>query len=425
LPYFYVQSRTALVAFNNAMTQSQDARRLFYVSTLTGSLDAAKETRVFGLGDYLLRAYEALASKVQHNSMRLARYQGIGGAAAGVLAMVGYFGAYVYLIGEVLAGRLTIGDLTVYGGAFVQSQFQLQYIAAGLGGIVENHLFLKDLFELLDLGRTQPPPTLPPVPLTMRSLNGRAHTSAIVFDSVRFRYPGHETDVLRGVSLAIPRGQVAALVGENGAGKTTLIKLLCGLYHPAEGRITLDGADIQSLDPSVLHAELGVLFQDFVHYHLSARENVGFGDVAHVEDLGRIREAARRAGVDSVLDRLPRGYDTQLGKVFEAGHELSGGEWQRLALARAYMRDAPILVLDEPTASLDPRAEQRIFEEVRRLLSGRTATLISHRFSTVRLADHIFVLDNGLIAEHGTHDELVAMGGRYAELYELQAASYR
>ncbi len=216
-----------------------------------------------------------------------------------------------------------------------------------------------------------------------------------------------------------------AIVGENGAGKSTLIKLLCRLYDPEEGRILLDGVDVRSLDPALVRERVGVLFQDFVRYHLTARENVGFGDVREVGNLGRIRQVSARAGADDAIQALPNGYETLLGKVFDEGHDLSGGEWQRVALARAYMRDAPILVLDEPTASLDPKAEQRVFEEVRGFLVGRTAIIISHRFSTVRLADYIYVLHEGQVVEEGSHEALVAQRGRYAELYELQAAAYR
>ena len=425
LPYFYVQSRTAQMAFDAAMTQSPDARRMLYLSMLTGTLEAAKETRVFNLSKYLLDTYARLAERVQRESVRVARFQGIGGASAAVMAMLGYFGAYLYLIARVLAGELSIGDLTVYAGAFVQSQFQLQYVAIGLAGMLENHLFLRDLFELLDLDSATTERLQAPVALPTLSTNGHRATTGIVFDSVSFRYPGDGPEVLKNVSLTIPRGKVVALVGENGAGKSTLIKLLCGLYRPLSGCIRLDGRDIQVLEPEELRAQLAIVFQDFVHYHLTARENVGFGDIEALEDTSRIRGAAQRASIDSTIAALPQSYETQLGKAFEGGYELSGGEWQRLALARAYMRDAPILILDEPTASLDPRAERRVFEEVRNLLAGRTAIIISHRFSTVRLADHIYVLNEGVVAEHGSHQELVSRGGQYAELYELQAAAYR
>jgi ATP-binding cassette subfamily B protein len=398
---------------------------MLYLSLLTGTLEAAKETRVFNLTEYLLDSYARLAERVQRHSVRVARFQGIGGAAAAVVAMTGYFGAYLYLIAQVLQRRLSIGDLTVYAGAFVQSQFQMQFIAVGMAGILENHLFLRDLFELLDLDAANTARTAAAVTPVLPTPNGHVSALGIVFDSVSFRYPGDGPDVLKGVSLHIPRGQVVALVGENGAGKSTLIKLLCGLYKPLSGRILIDGVDIQSLEPEDLRGQLGVVFQDFVHYHLTARENVGFGDVEALQDTPRIRDVAERAGIDATIAALPDGYETQLGKAFEGGHELSGGEWQRLAVARAYMRAAPILILDEPTASLDARAERRVFEEVRQLLAERTAVVISHRFSTVRVADHIYVLHEGVLIEHGSHEHLIAAAGRSAELYELQASSYR
>jgi len=282
--------------------------------------------------------------------------------------------------------------------------------------MLEHGLFLRDLFEFLDIDRSSLPGPARPAPIVNRTLS---------LENVHFRYPGQAHDALAGLSLCIPAGSVAAVVGENGAGKTTLIKLLCGLYRPCAGRIRLGDQDVTQMAPDDLRAHFGVLFQDFVHYHLTARENVGFGDTTRIHDVQRIRDVAQRASIDATLAALPNGYETILSRAFDEGHELSGGEWQRLALARAYMRDAPILVLDEPTANLDARAEQRIFDEVRRLLVGRTAIIISHRFSSVRLADRIFVMHEGRLVEEGSHSELMARRGRYAELYDLQAAAER
>ncbi|HEY0582590.1 MAG TPA: ABC transporter ATP-binding protein, partial [Chloroflexota bacterium] len=424
LPYLYVQARSGQAAYISVLWQSPRARRIGYLGAMTAALDVAKEVRLFGLADYLLRAYRLLGQQILQEMLRVLRFQSIGSALTATLAMAGYFGAYLYFIAQVLARRLTLGDLTVYTGAFLQGGMQAQAISQGIGAVLENGLFLRDLFEFLDLAKqTDAPAHLvdPPAP------NGRTAEPAagIVFESVSFRYPGATDDALGDFSLHIPRGTVVALVGENGAGKTTLIKLLCRLYDPTAGRILLDGTDIRDIEPADLRANFGVLFQDFVHYFLTARENVGFGDTRHIDDLARVRAVSQRAGVDQTIAALPEGYETMLGKMFEDGYDLSGGEWQRLAMARAYMRDAPILILDEPTANLDPRAEQKIFDEVRRLLIGRTAIVISHRFSTVRLASHIYVLHEGRLVEHGTHDTLMAAGGRYAELYDIQAAAYR
>ncbi len=431
LPYVYVQARSGQFAYFTILYQSADARRLAYLGGMTSTLDAAKEVRLFGLADYLLGAYRGVAQRLLRQTLGLVRYQSVGSALTALLATAGYFGAYLYFLLAVLARRLSLGDLTVYTGAFLQGGMQVQAIAAGVGAILENGLFLRDLFAFLDLDAppgAQLPAQRPPIDHGLSGAaapDGRVGASGIVFDKVHFRYPSQKGDTLQNVSLVIPRGSVAALVGENGAGKTTLIKLLCRLYEPTAGRILLDGTDIRERDPAVLRTQFGVLFQDFVRYHLTVRENIGFGDAARLDDLERVREVARRAGADAAIAALPQQYETLLGKMFDEGHELSGGEWQRVALARAYMRDAPILILDEPTASLDPRAEQRIFEEVRRLLAGRTAIIISHRFSTVRLADQIYVLHEGRVVEQGTHESLMGQQGRYAELYELQAAAYR
>jgi len=431
LPYLYVQAKSGQFSYFTILYQSADARRMGYLGGVTSTLDAAKEVRLFGLADYLLGAYREVAQRLLRQTLGVLRFQSIGSALTALLATAGYFGAYLYFLSAVLARRLSLGDLTVYTGAFLQGGMQVQAIAAGVGALLENGLFLRDLFAFLDLDAppgAQLPAQRPPIAHELSvaaASDGCVGGSGIVFDRVHFRYPSQEKDTLQNVSLVIPRGSVAALVGENGAGKTTLIKLLCRLYEPTAGRILLDGTDIRERDPAVLRAQFGVLFQDFVRYHLTVRENIGFGDAARLDDLERVREVARRAGADAAIAALPQQYETLLGKMFDEGHELSGGEWQRVALARAYMRDAPILILDEPTASLDPRAEQRIFEEVRRLLAGRTAIIISHRFSTVRLADQIYVLHEGRVVEQGTHESLMGQQGRYAELYELQAAAYR
>ncbi len=425
LPFFWVQSRSAGMLFDTSVETSPEARRMTYLSFLIGNLQAAKEIRVFGLRDYLLGRYRQVALHVRNRYIRIAWFQGVGGSLATLMATSGYIGAYVYLIRQVAAGVLTLGDLAVYTGAFLQGQLQLSQIAVGLGAIKENRVFLRDMFEFLDRAdelNRQPVET----PQPQRVLDGKTALSAtIVFSDVSFSYPQSESDALRRVSLEISPGQVVAIVGENGAGKTTLIKLLCGLYRPAQGHVAVGGVDTEEIDFQTRRATVSVLFQDFMGYFLTLRENIAFGDLRALHDDAKLDAAAARAGLTEMIAKLPIGYETQIGKMYEGGIEFSGGEWQRLALARAYLRDAPILILDEPTASLDPHAERQVFEEVRDRAAGRTIIIISHRYSTVRLAEHIFVMHEGEIVEQGSHEELVAADGRYASFYAVQAAAYQ
>jgi ATP-binding cassette subfamily B protein len=289
---------------------------------------------------------------------------------------------------------------------------------SSLVSLYENSLFLSNLYEFLDLKRTVVEPLHPqalPVPLRI----------GIQFDQVQFRYPNSSRPLLEDISLTIRAGETVALVGENGAGKTTLIKLLCRLYDPTSGRITLDGIDLRQFETTALRREISVVFQDYAHYNLTARENIGFGDVNRLPDQDEIRSAAKTAGADKAIASLPYGYDTTLGKEFEEGEELSIGEWQKVALARAFLRQAQIIVLDEPTSALDAQAEHQIFEQFRQLTEGRTAILISHRLSSVKLADRIYVLKEGRIVESGTHNELLLLKGSYARLFEIQAQYYR
>ncbi len=424
LPLFWVQSFAAQMAFDTSVETSPEGRRMRYISFLVATLQAAKEIRVFGLRDYLMGRYRQVALYVRSRYIRNEWIQGIGSSLATLLATVGFVGAYVYLIRQVVAGMLTIGDLTVYTGAFIQGQAQLSSVAIGLGAIKENGLFLRDMFEFLDRAEELTQPSAAATPGC--TLDGDfALAGAIAFNDVSFRYPRSEREALRRVSLQIAPGQVVAIVGENGAGKTTLIKLLCGLYRPNQGRVAIGGVDTEEINPESRRATVSVLFQDFVAYDLTVRENIGFGDLRALNDDAKLDSAAARAGLTELLANLPKRYETQMGKTFEDGHELSGGEWQRLALARTYLRDTPILILDEPTASLDPRAERQVFEEVRERAAGRTIIIISHRYSTVRLAEHIYVMHEGEIVEHGSHEELVANAGRYASFYAVQAAAYQ
>jgi ATP-binding cassette subfamily B protein len=335
-----------------------------------------------------------------------------------MLASLSYYLSYAWIILRTIAGAITLGDMTKYLTVFRQSQGTFQALFFGLSELYENSLFMSNLYSFLDLEPQMPPSAnLRPMPTTIRQ--------GIEFRDVSFRYPGRKEWALHRVNLTLQPGEKLALVGGNGAGKTTLIKLLTRLYDPTEGQILLDGVDLRDYDLAEWRAKIGVIFQDFVRYHLSASENVGLGQIDKLADRERILEASRKGGADPVLTALPDGYDTVLGKWFKDGHDLSGGEWQKVALSRAFMRDAEVLVLDEPTSALDAEQEYQIFQRFRALTSGKIAVLISHRFSTVRMADRIAVIENGGISELGSHQELMAQNGTYAHLFNIQAQGYR
>ena len=343
-------------------------------------------------------------------------------------ATLAIFATYAFLAVGTLRGAITVGGFVLYYQAFQRGQGWLRDALNNLANLYEGSLFLGNLFDFLDLKVSEGAFRLPPTPVDLpASALGPppAAEGAIVFDRVSYVYPGSTHKALDDVSFAIPAGQHVALAGENGSGKTTVVKLLCGLYRPTEGRILVDGADMQEWDPANLRKRITVMFQDYARYQLTARENIGFGDLEWMGDEPRIRAAAGRAGADSVVEALPHGYETRLGKWFEEGVELSTGDWQRVALARAFLRDAAIVVLDEPTSSLDAKVEHEVFGRLRQLARDRTAIFISHRMSTARLADCIYVLANGRVVESGTHDELEARGGAYSTLFRLQAESYR
>ncbi len=332
---------------------------------------------------------------------------------------IALFGAYVFIAYCAVRGSISLGDLVMYFQALQRGQAFLQEMLRSLAGLYEDSLFLSSYYEFLDLERkVVDPPRPTPVPRPMRS--------GIKFDRVSFRYPQSGRSVLEDITLTIRPGEVSALVGENGSGKTTLVKLLCRLYDPTEGTISIDGIDLRRFAAAELRQQISIVFQDYVHYHATAREKVWwFGNVDLPPDATRIKAAAGQAGADEVIARLPHGYDTVLGKRFEEGEELSMGEWQKVAVARAFLRDAQILVLDEPTSALDAKAEYEAYSKFRELVTGRTAILISHRLSTVKMADCVYVLERGRIVERGTHDELMLRGGTYAHLFETQPRQYR
>ncbi len=398
--------------------QTSTERQIGYFNGILTDNRHAKEIRLFDLGPLFLRRFQEIRGKLRKGRLVFTRRRSVADFAAQTFATAGLYGLYAYLVVQVLGGKITLGDLAMYAQAFQRVQGSLQGILGSLAGLYEDNLFLSNLYEFLDLKRTvaEPDPAQP-MPRPMQR--------GIELDHVSFQYPGGARKVLEDVSFAIRPGEVIALVGANGSGKTTLMKLLCRLYDPTGGTIAIDGVDLRQFETHALRREIAIIFQDYARYHLTAAENIGLGNAALPPDRERVVAAARRAGADEVIRRLPHGYDTILGKQFADGEELSVGEWQKVALARAFMRDAQLLVLDEPTSSMDAKAEYEVFQGFRQLVAGRTAILISHRFSTVRMADRIFVLENGRIIEGGSHEELVRAGGTYARLFEMQAQHYR
>jgi ATP-binding cassette, subfamily B, bacterial len=418
IPAFIVQNRLSELRFRVLSWRAPESRRLSYLEYLLTNLDAVKEVKLFGLGEPLLQRYSTLFNSFLDEDRVIARKRSVTSLGWGLLTSLSFYFAYAWIVLRAVAGAITLGDMTLYLGVFRGSQGMFQGILGGINQLYENGLFMSNLFAFLAL-EPQMVASSQALPAPSKFRQG------IEFRNVSFRYTGQETWALRNINLIIRPGEKIALVGLNGAGKTTLIKLLTRLYDPTEGQILVDGVDLRDYDLNSWRNQIGVIFQDFVRYHLSAGENIGLGQVEALGDLPRIAGAAAKSGADEIVARLPEGYDTTLGRWFWKGRELSGGEWQKMALARAFMRECELLVLDEPTAALDAENELRIFQQFRALIADKTAILISHRFSTVRMADRIFVIENGGIAEQGSHAELLAQGGTYARLFTLQAESYR
>jgi ATP-binding cassette subfamily B protein len=418
VPGIVMRLRTARWSYETQRAQTQAERRgQYYHSMLTGTAHA-KEVRLFGLAPLFRRRHGDLRTEIRRHRLQIAAWRFRSDLVTQAAATVAVFGSFAFILYRASLGALTIGDVVMYYQAFQRGQDFLKEILSGLAGLYEDHLYLASLYEFLDMERKVVEPAAPrPVPRPIRA--------GIVFDGVSFQYPAAPRKVLHDVTLTIRPGEHVALVGANGSGKTTLVKLLCRLYDPTGGRITIDGVDLRDFDQAALRREMAVVFQDWGAYHVSARDNIWFGNPTADCDPERIRKAARDAGADDVIARLSRGYDTILGKWFENGEELSMGEWQKVALARAFVRDAQIVVLDEPTSFLDVEAEHEVFTRFRRLAAGRSTVLISHRLSTVRMADCIYLLEDGRIAESGSHDDLIRRGGSYARLFETQAQSYR
>jgi len=418
IPAFLGETRFAMLAYSILYRWTPERRELDYLRMLGASSQSAKEVKIFGLGRYLADRSRALFDRFYRENKALAVKRAASGSLLNLLPTAGYYGAYILILVRTLSGALSLGSLTFLAGAFARSRGLIESLFSSLNNIAEQALYIKDLFDFFE---TKPgivsAPNAIPAP--------RLIQSGFEFRDVSFAYPGSDRQVLRGVSFRFDVNERIALIGENGAGKTTLVKLIARLYDPTEGAILLDGVDLREYDVESLRSEIGVIFQDYMRYDMTARENIGFGRVEELGNQERIEGASQKSLAGAVIAQLPLGYQQMLGRRFENGVDLSAGQWQKIALARAYMRDAQVLILDEPTASLDARAEYEVFLRFADLTRGRMAVLISHRFSTVRMADRILVLADGAIIEQGSHRQLVALGGRYAELFELQAAGYR
>jgi len=418
VPAFLGDSHFAFLGYALNFRLTPVRRELDYLRTLGSSKESAKELKLFSLSPFLTGRYKELSDHVYKESVALARRKLRLGTALSLLSTAGYYSAYAYVIYRTLLGALSVGKLTFLTGAIAGASTNIQLMFTTFSGIADQALFLTDLLAFFAVRpRIESPVNGVPAPRPIRS--------GFEFRNVSFAYPGNSRLVISNLCLRLEPQERVALIGENGQGKTTLVKLLTRLYDPIVGRILLDGIDLREYDLEDLYSQIGVIFQDFMRYDMTAAENIAMGKIAELENAGLLADAASKSRADAVIRRLPQGYRQMLGRRFDGGVDLSGGEWQKLALARAYLRDAQLLILDEPTASLDARSEREVFDRFAELTRGKMALLISHRFSTVRMADRIVVLEGGRITEQGSHDKLMETGGRYSEMFELQAASYR
>jgi ATP-binding cassette, subfamily B, bacterial len=418
IPAFLGESHFAFLTYAKNFRQTPLRRQMDYLRQVGGSKEAAKELKLFNLSEYLTNRFSALSQTIYEQNVALNRRRLFWGGILAIVGQLGYYGAYGYSIWRTVQGQYTVGDLTLITTAIMQAMANIQQAFSTASGVADQALFLTDLLAFFEMK-----------PRVESKVNGlpapKPITRGFEFRNVSFAYPGTNRRVLSNFNFTLSPGERIALIGENGQGKTTVVKLITRLYDPTEGEILLDGVDLREYDLADLHAEIGVIFQDFMRYEMTARENIAVGRIEVPHAPEEIEYAAEKSMASGVIAKLQGGYDQMLGRRFEGGVDLSGGEWQKLALARAYLRDAQLLILDEPTAALDARSELQVFERFAELTEGKMALLISHRFSTVRMADRIVVLEGGRLVEEGNHIQLMALGGRYAAMFEMQAASYR
>jgi ATP-binding cassette subfamily B protein len=418
IPAFLGESHFAFLTYAKNFHQTPWRRQMDYLRQVGGSKEAAKELKLFNLSNYLTNRFTELSQRIYDENVALNRRRLFWGGLLAILGQLGYYGAYAYSIYCTIQGRYSVGDLTLITMAIMQSMSNIQQAFSTASGVADQALFLTDLIAFFEMK-----------PRVESKIGGLSVPHPIVcgfeFRNVSFVYPGTNRRILSDFNFTLSPGERVALIGENGQGKTTMVKLITRLYDPTEGQVLLDGIDLREYDLLDLHSEIGVIFQDFMRYEMTARENIAVGRIENPHTQEEIEYAAEKSLAAGVIAKLSGGYDQMLGRRFEGGVDLSGGEWQKLALARAYLRDAQLLVLDEPTAALDARSEFEVFERFAELTYGKMALLISHRFSTVRMADRIVVLEGGRLVEEGSHTELIALGRRYAAMFEMQAASYR
>jgi ATP-binding cassette, subfamily B, bacterial len=418
LPAFLGESHYAFLSYAKNFRQTPAKRELDYLRQVGGSKEAAKELKLFGLSRFLTDRFTNISNRILDENLALLRRRLVGVTLLSTLSTTGYYGAYVWVIWETVNHVFNIATFSFLVQTILNVQSNISQLFSTLSSIADQALFLTDLLAFFDMKPTvQSKPNALPAPRPIRK--------GFEFRNVSFRYPGTERLILDGLNFRLNPGERIALIGQNGQGKTTIVKLITRLYDPTEGQVLLDGVDLREFDIEDLCREVGVIFQDFMRYEMTARENIAVGRIEFLPKLDKIRDAAEKSLADGVIGKLAGGYEQMLGRRFEGGVDLSGGEWQKLALARAYLREAQVLILDEPTAALDARAEFEVFQRFNELTTDKMALFISHRFSTVRMAERIIVLENGSIAEEGSHDLLMAHGGTYAGMFELQASSYR
>jgi ATP-binding cassette subfamily B protein len=418
LPAFIGESYFNDKNYSLSRRQTPERRELDYIRYIGASDETAKEVKLFNLSGFLIDRFRRLSNKFYIDNKKLAVRRSAWGTLFSLIGTLGYYGAYVYMISKTVQGRISVGDLTFLAGSFRQLRALLDGVLGRFTAVSQGAIYLKDFFDFFDIQ-----PAIHPTPNARPFPNPIQH--GFVFENVGFKYHNSDRFANRHLNFTLAAGEKLALVGENGAGKTTLVKLLARLYDPSEGRILLDGYDLREYDLAELRKNVGVIFQDYIRYQMTAAQNIAVGNIAEVENRELVERSAQKSMADAMIQRLAGKYDQALGRRFNQGVELSGGEWQKIALARAYMKDAQLLILDEPTSALDARAEYEVFQRFADLTEGKTAVLISHRFSTVRMADRILVLDKGELLEIGSHEELLAKEGRYAELFKLQAMGYQ